>query len=62
MSLPLARLAGDPHDADAVKLALGMEGVDVNHTNNEGRHAFWCLLVHCAFEKDISTTLVHTEE
>ena len=28
---------GDPHDADAVKLALGMEGVDVNDTSSTGQ-------------------------
>ena len=37
---------GDPHDADAVKLALRMDGVDVNEPNIRGQ-AF--LFVECCF-------------
>ena len=36
---------GDPHDAAAVKLALGMEGVDVNVTNSKGQTV---LLLQCS--------------
>ena len=35
---------GEPRDADAVKLALGMEGIDVNETNESwGRTVLWSL-------------------
>ena len=46
---------GDPHDADAVKLALEMEGVDVNAMNSEGQA---CLYVQCSWGRSRNAALL----
>jgi hypothetical protein len=46
---------GDPHDADAVKLVLGMDGVDVNETNSWGQTV---LFVQCSWGRSRNVELL----